>query len=284
VPATGPYVIDQCVEGEQLVLVRNPQFHEWYAPAQPQGYPDRIVVTLGLSLSEQIAEVERGRADWLTDWYSLTSGDIETLVTQYAGQVHTYPLKWTYWVALNSSMPPFNDPRARKAVNYALDRSKVVDEFGGPQSARATCQFLPPNLPGYRPYCPYTLEPNPAGQWTAPDLDRAKELIRTSGTKRRHGGTLSPQARRHSRVGGALPRRFASGLGLPGAVRFVIGRAVFCRARFQRSIPGRDHWLDIGLPGGLRLLPWSTHVRVRIPIPPRSATPAWTRSSGGPSG
>ncbi len=182
VPATGPYMIDQYVEGKQLVLVPNPQFHEWYAPAQPQGYPDRIVVTLGLSPSEQLAEVERGRADWMTDWQGLTSGDIETLVTQYAGQVHTYPQKWTYWVALNSSMPPFNDPRARKAVNYALDRSRVVDEFGGPQRARATCQFLPPNLPGYRPYCPYTLEPNPAGQWTAPDLDQAKKLIRASGT------------------------------------------------------------------------------------------------------
>jgi YVTN family beta-propeller protein len=203
VPATGPYMIDQYVKGKQLVLVRNPRFHEWYAPAQPQGYPDRIVVTLGSSASEQLAEVERGRADWMTDWARLTSENIETLVTQYAGQVHTYPQKWTYWVALNTSMPPFNDPRARKAVNYALDRSEVVDEYGGPQRAGVTCQFLPPNLPGYRPYCPYTLEPNPAGQWTAPDLDQARRLVRASGTSgdmvalflRKLGGTPEPVGR-----------------------------------------------------------------------------------------
>jgi peptide/nickel transport system substrate-binding protein len=79
-------------------------------------------------------------------------------------------------------MPPFDDPRARRAVNYALDRSEVVDLFGGPQKARATCQFLPPNLEGFERYCPYTLEPNPAGQWSAPDLDRAKALIKASGT------------------------------------------------------------------------------------------------------
>jgi peptide/nickel transport system substrate-binding protein len=182
VPATGPYMIDEYVEGERLVLVRNPEFHEWYAPAQPDGYPERIEVNLGLSIGEQVTEVEQGRADWVADSPDLTGEAIETLVTQYAGQVHPYPELITYWLTLNTSMPPFDDPRARRAVNYALDRSEVVDLFGGPQKARATCQFLPPNLPGFERYCPYTLEPNPAGQWSDPDLDRAKALIDASGT------------------------------------------------------------------------------------------------------
>jgi peptide/nickel transport system substrate-binding protein len=180
VPATGPYMIDEYMAGDRLVLVRNPEFHEWYAPARPDGYPDRIEVTLGLSIGEQVSEVEQGRADWVAD--SITGETIENLVTQYAGQVHPYPELTTAWLALNTSMPPFDDPRARRAVNYALDRSEVVDLLGGPQKATATCQFLPPNLPGFERYCPYTLEPNPAGQWSAPDLERAKALIDASGT------------------------------------------------------------------------------------------------------
>ena len=28
-------------------------------------------------------------------------------------------------------------------------------------------------LPAYRPYCPYTVDPSPSGSWTAPDLARA---------------------------------------------------------------------------------------------------------------
>jgi peptide/nickel transport system substrate-binding protein len=182
VPATGPYMIDEYVKGERLVLVRNPEFHEWYAPAQPDGYPDRIDVTLGLSVGEQVTEVEQGRADWVADSRDLTGEAIEILVTQYAGQVHPYPELLTIWLELNTSMPPFDDPRARRAVNYALDRSEVIDLSGGPQKARATCQFLPPNLQGFERYCPYTLEPNPAGQWSAPDMDRAKTLIKASGT------------------------------------------------------------------------------------------------------
>jgi YVTN family beta-propeller protein len=182
VPGTGPYMIDEYVKGERLVLVRNPEFHEWYAPAQPEGYPDRIEVTLGLSADEQVTEVEQGRADWAADSIDLTQETVENLVTQYAGQVHPYPQLTTIWLTLNTSMPPFDDPRARRAVNYALDRSEVIDLSGGPQKARATCQFLPPNLPGFERYCPYTLEPNPAGQWSAPDLDRAKALIEASET------------------------------------------------------------------------------------------------------
>ena len=44
VPGTGPYMI-QSYKKSRLVLVRNPRFREWSAAAQPNGYPDRIVVT-----------------------------------------------------------------------------------------------------------------------------------------------------------------------------------------------------------------------------------------------
>jgi peptide/nickel transport system substrate-binding protein len=38
-------------------------------------------------------------------------------------------------------------------------------------------------MPGYQPYCPYTLHPSPGGPWTAPDLSRAQQLVLTSGTR-----------------------------------------------------------------------------------------------------
>jgi len=41
----------------------------------------------------------------------------------------------------------------------------------------------PPALPGYRPYCPYTIDPSPSGGWTAPNLARAEQLVRASGTR-----------------------------------------------------------------------------------------------------
>jgi peptide/nickel transport system substrate-binding protein len=45
-----------------------------------------------------------------------------------------------------------------------------------------TCQILPPNLPGYKPYCPFTINPG-AGKWTAPDIARARRLLDASGVR-----------------------------------------------------------------------------------------------------
>jgi peptide/nickel transport system substrate-binding protein len=53
----------------------------------------------------------------------------------------------------------------------------VVDLQGGPTRHLVTCQILPPNIQGYEPFCPYTLEPD-NGVWSARDLDRAQNLIR----------------------------------------------------------------------------------------------------------
>jgi YVTN family beta-propeller protein len=206
VPATGPYMIDRYVEGEQLVLVRNPEFQEWYAPAQPDGYPDRIEVTLGHSPGEQLTEIEQGRADWMDASLDPRLEAAEYLVTRYPGRLHPHPSLATSFLALNTSMPPFDNLLARRAVNFALDRSKLVDLSGGPQLARISCQFLPPNLPGYEPYCPYTLDPNPAGQWSAPDMDRARALVEASGTT---GDTVVFW---HLRLFGRLPGRYFVGL------------------------------------------------------------------------
>jgi peptide/nickel transport system substrate-binding protein len=90
----------------------------------------------------------------------------------------------TYFIALNTESPPFDDLGVRRAMNLALDRDRVVQIFGGEGAAIPTCQQLPPNFPGYVPFCPYTVDPTPggSGSWTAPDLEKAKRIVRRSGT------------------------------------------------------------------------------------------------------
>ena len=83
---------------------------------------------------------------------------------------------------LNTRVPPFNRLDARKAINLAVDRAAATSAWGGPSVAEPTCQLLPPNFPGYRPYCPYTAGSTKSGKWTAPDLTKAKALVARSGT------------------------------------------------------------------------------------------------------
>jgi peptide/nickel transport system substrate-binding protein len=68
-------------------------------------------------------------------------------------------------------------------VNEAVDRDRLVDLLGGPDAATSTCQSLPPEFPGYQPYCPYGSSPSPAGRSSAPDLNGARKLVGRSGTR-----------------------------------------------------------------------------------------------------
>jgi ABC-type transport system substrate-binding protein len=105
------------------------------------------------------------------------------LRARFPSRLHSYPATDTEWLHFNTTLPPFDDVRVRRALNLAIDRGAVVRRWGGPDAAAPTCQLLPPGLPGHRPYCPYTRDPSARGEWTAPDLRRARRLVAASGTR-----------------------------------------------------------------------------------------------------
>ena len=182
-PATGPYMIATYRPRRLLRFVRNPFFHEWSRAAQPDGYPDRIDIRIAGTADEAIRDVVDGKADvvWLAE--PLTPKQVSRLELRYASQLHSDPSSNIQALFLNTRVPPFNRLDARKAINFAVDRAAATNAWGGPSVAQPTCQILPPNFPGYRPYCPYTAGSTKRGTWTAPDLTKAKALVARSGTR-----------------------------------------------------------------------------------------------------
>jgi YVTN family beta-propeller protein len=179
IPGTGPYRIVRTTARETY-FSRNPRFREWSHAAQPDGYPDEIVWRYDLDAAAQARAVEQGRADWMFEQIPpKLRSEIEI---HHPAQLRINPVFGTEFLTIDTRVAPFDDRRVRQALNYATDRERVARQFGGASLARPTCQILPPGLPGYRRYCPYTLDPRHNGRRGAPDPAKAKRLVAASGT------------------------------------------------------------------------------------------------------
>jgi YVTN family beta-propeller protein len=171
--ATGPYMVARYHPGRDVLLVRNPHFRVWNTAAQPNGFPDRILLTFrpflsagqAAAVSAAVRAVRNGRLDY-TDDARAAAPSLRR--DGFGARLHVEPSFNTDFFVLNTRVAPFDNVSARRAVNYAIDRARAARLRG----ERLTCQVLPPNLAGYVRYCPYRT-----------DLARARRLVAASGTR-----------------------------------------------------------------------------------------------------
>jgi YVTN family beta-propeller protein len=244
IPGTGPYFVASVKAADaagEAILKRNTYFVSRGA-AQPDGYPDQIDVSWGKTPDDHVNAVRAGREDWTIDVRE-SSLSPEELSTSAPGQFHLYDLQGVQFATLNPTLPPFNDPRVRRAVNFAADRRAMAAAVGAPLFADVTCQILPKDVFGYVPYCPFTRNPNAGGNWTAPDLATAKRLVAESGTRGQKItmtlGAHSPRAGAANVLAGTL-----RALGYRAQVRLVDEDVLFTEAVNPKSYQSMfDGWI-----------------------------------------
>ena len=178
-PATGPYMVRRYVRGRKILLTRNPAFRQWSAAAQPDGFADRILVTLRGSAAQRLAWVERGHSDLDA---SPPAQALAQLAARFTTQLHVFPGRATNELFVNMRVAPFDDVRARQALNYALDRGTSLSA-GGFATATPTCQALfSAELPGLRAVLPVHAEPA-SRLVERPKSGEGSALVRASGTR-----------------------------------------------------------------------------------------------------
>src|SRR5215211_359091 len=251
IPGTGPYRIVRAT-AQETRFSRNPRFREWSYAAQPDGYPDVIVWRYGLSAAAQVRAVAEGRADWMFE--QIPTKLRSQLEVRHPAQLRVNPVLGTEFLQVDTQMPPFDDIRVRRALNYAIDRGRVARLYGGASLAQPTCQIVPPGLPGYRQYCRYTLGPRRDGRWSRTDAARARQLVAASRTS---GARVSVWARSDEAFHASIMRYVAEvlrRLGYRPHVR-VVRRGAYNEALQTGRVPLKPvTWYggDLGASGFLR--------------------------------
>jgi peptide/nickel transport system substrate-binding protein len=178
VAGTGPYRFVRTGH-TGLRLERNPYFREWSHAAQPDGNPAVIEWRFPPTHDQEIADIEAGRADWTFDFIPVSQ--LREIQRLRPAQLHVNPAFIVEFIPLNTTKTPFDNLKVRQAFNLAIDRREIARLYGGSTIGAPLCQSLPPGLPGYVRYCPYTRQPNASGTYNGPDLARARRLVRESG-------------------------------------------------------------------------------------------------------
>jgi peptide/nickel transport system substrate-binding protein len=176
-PGTGPYMVSQYRPNASFTLVRNPYFRQWSYAAQPAGYPSVIRYERVASRGQQQSAVIAGRAD-----LAVIYNHDQSLTLRYPARVYTGLQPDTRFLFLNTRQPPFTSLKARQAVNYAIDRARMLQLTSlAAGQATVTCQILPAGFPGHQNYCPYTTG-SKDGNWHGPDMAKARQLAKESRT------------------------------------------------------------------------------------------------------
>ena len=172
-PGVGPYKIEVVDPSREFILTRNKYFD---IPGIAKGKIDKITGQVSTNVTKMTEDVINGQLDFMTE--DPTGDLLPTVKAKYSDRfsLNPYPPN-TYYFSMNTSIPPFNEEKAREAVNYAIDGRALVRVFGG--RLKPTCSFIPPGTIGYdeSAECPYG-DPEGPG-----DIAKAKELVKESGTE-----------------------------------------------------------------------------------------------------
>ncbi len=150
---TGPYTLKQWQAGQQLVFVRNPNYFYQGLP-----YLDQITIQVGVTPDVALLRLEKGDIDLMgdpppgADWARISADPA------WKNRLEKQPQVSTNYIAINTTAKPFDNVMVRQALNYAIDKQRIVQLLNG--RATVANQILPPTMPGYdSSYTGYSFDP-----------------------------------------------------------------------------------------------------------------------------
>ena len=172
---TGPFVQEELVRGEYLKYRKNDDYWQEGKP-----YLDRVTIRIVPDVSVRSAMLEAGEADRTV---LINDFDIPRLRADERVNVRVIPSTRQYYVVLNHTVAPLDNPGVRRAFNYAMDKEGIVASvFAGtgallskaPVLSEGVVAFTDMRLPGEKTIFAY-------------DPNRARDLLESAGVIDRDG-------------------------------------------------------------------------------------------------
>src|SRR5215469_1907951 len=169
--ASGPFKLQSYQPARQIVLAFNKNYDQALGA---RGHVAKIVFTIGDASTQATLQIEAGQLDF--DTSNLATADIIKISSNpaLASQVHSASRPSLTYIFLNNQVPPLNNVLVRKAINYAINRTAILAQWGGPLAGAPSDQITPPGQSDYKQYSIY---PN------TPNLPMAKKLMKEAGVK-----------------------------------------------------------------------------------------------------
>ncbi|MBW1960253.1 MAG: ABC transporter substrate-binding protein [Deltaproteobacteria bacterium] len=162
VPGTGPYIKKSQIPNKGAELVANPNYWQKGLPVMP-----RVVYREFVEEATLVNALRRGEVDAI---YPINHAFIPLLVADKNITVESLLPFEIIFMGLKVDIPPFNNLKARQALNYAMDRKLIIDSLMG-GAGRPMGAYIQEGMPGYASH----LKP------PARDVEKARLLLKESG-------------------------------------------------------------------------------------------------------
>jgi peptide/nickel transport system substrate-binding protein len=154
----GPFVYDQKNSSKNhIVMYKNTNYYGKDKQGNPLPYIDSLIVEIVPSSEDALQGFRSGRFDLIT---SVPSNQLKTLVEEniksFEGKhprfvVDQRPEMLSSYYVFNVNKPPFNNRKLRQALNYAIDRERIIDKVLFQQAhGPAINGIVPPSFSFYK--------------------------------------------------------------------------------------------------------------------------------------
>lgn len=200
VVSNGPYRMAEWVPQSHMKLVRS-KTHRDYASIKADTvffYPTE----------DTTAEMKRYRAGELHFTYTVGADQVDFAMQNLRDEYRITPYLGTYYYVFNSRVPPFDNPKARRALSLAVDRSLITDKIlkAGQIPAYG---WVPPGIMGYK-----TQTMAEKSETQAARVALAKKLWKESGATQTSFELLYNTSESHKKVAIAIASMWKKALGL----------------------------------------------------------------------